>query len=100
MPSVLEYTLGKCYVCRVLDIMHSANRKHSAFSPFPVVRRPNCSVLQYRVGTAHGSYPASPTFVASILRHTHTDCDSLSMCLVTLVPCEAEVKVATNWRSS
>jgi len=37
MPSVLEYTLGKCYVCRVLDIMHSANRKHSAFSPFPVV---------------------------------------------------------------
>ena len=41
MPSVLEYTLGKCYVCRVPDIMHSANRKHSALSPFPVVHQYN-----------------------------------------------------------
>ena len=37
MPSVSEETLGKAVVCRVPDIMHSANIKHSAFSLFPVV---------------------------------------------------------------
>jgi len=37
MPSVLEETLGKDVVCRVPDIMHSANIKHSALSLFPVV---------------------------------------------------------------
>jgi len=39
MPSVSEETLGKAVVCRVPDIMHSANIKHSAFSLFPVVSR-------------------------------------------------------------
>ena len=37
MPSVLKETLGKAAVCRVPDIMHSANIEHSAFSLFPVV---------------------------------------------------------------
>jgi len=37
MPSVSEETLGKAVVCRVPDIMHSANIKYSAFLLFPVV---------------------------------------------------------------